>query len=197
MKEGITNVYAPMILGWAVTYSSTNPDLPNTGEGQDFLSDEYRDTILGWYRGTEDDLSEDEIEAALMELPVDGFEDLINPDIHEMIMSAHENDNVKDVCELAEEGKTDKFCEAVALNDIKKDLAEVDHVTRLCWASSDEEFLFRANVPPWYVRIMNFNLRTIIIPGIFLDPGESGVALDHQTAGGYCLVLDALFFHLL
>ena len=184
-----------MIAGWAGTYSSTNPDLPNTGMGQDFLSDEYRDTVVGWYRGTENNFNEHEIEDALKELPVDGFEDIINPDIHEMIMAAYENDNVEDVCELSEVGKTDKFCEALALNDIKRDLAEVKHVTRLCWASSDELFLFRYNVPPCFTRLMNRNLRTILIPGIFLDPGQSGVSLDHQTVGGYCLVLDALSFH--
>ena len=179
-----------VLFGWATAFSSFNPDLPNTDTGQDFLSDEWKDTVLGWFNGTGDNYGEDYFKR---EVTTENFVEMINPNVWEIIINATETEGIDDVCELAEIGKTDKLCEAIKMNNLQKDLRKVQHLTNLCWSPADELFSFDANLPAFWDRFINPNLRLFRIP-TQMNNGQSGFESPHVVAGGYCMVLYALLF---
>lgn len=182
-------------VGWAASLSSVNPDLPNTNQGQDFLSSEWRDTVLDWFRFKGDIVETDDIRIILENMTQAEYTALYNQNVRDMVTKAQEAEDVQDVCEVAIEGETDLFCDALKLNEVKKEVAEAKHVTNLCWAADDQMFPKEANIPSLWNRLRNPNLRTVIIPEGINDSGESGYEYSHTVAGGYCHVLFALRFH--
>ena len=51
--------YKPIAISIGVSYSSTNNDLVNTNQGQDFFDTDVRDILLSWYSGQGEDYPEE------------------------------------------------------------------------------------------------------------------------------------------
>lgn len=197
-KTGLPSIYLKtgirdFILGWAAVYSSVNPDIVNTNTGQDFLSEEWRDEIVAWFSGDQLDYTEKNISESIIE--GDAYFDYFNPNVHEMLTAVLEDDSIKEVCKLSEVGKTDKFCEALKASDLQDEVRNTRHKTNLCWAKEDQNFDFTANVPPFFQRVLNPNLRVLSIPSN-LPGGDTEFSDVHTVAGGYCLALMAVNFFL-
>lgn len=187
------STHRSLYVGWAASLSSTNPDLPNSNKNQDFLSEEWRDTVVGWFRTSEDNFEEPEIDAILNSLSSENYTKLYNPNVLDMVNEAFNTTGVEDICTLATENKTDLFCEALKLNEIKNDVAQAEHKTLLCWSFNDNIFPKEAHLPPFWTRFSNRHIRTTIIPDI-AEPGQTGFSSGHTVAGGYCTLLFYLRF---
>ena len=185
--------YKPIITGLGVSYSSTNNDMANTNQGQDFLQESVKDIILSWYSGQGEDHEEDTIVDYLN--PVN-MREIFNHDIYDMILKGYDmKDEIENTCDsLSEEGKTDKFCEATKQSHMVEDIKNTKHLINLCWSPDDELFLISANIPGFWDRLWNTKLRLIAIPSLFLFSGSSNFVTRHTVTGGYCTMLQALTF---
>ena len=194
MDSGELIRFIDVILGWASSYSLGNPSLPNTNQNQNFLSDKWRQTVLDWFDGTKDNLDEKELNKVI---PRDQFSEMINPDIYDMIMTAYATEGIENTCDLAKEGATDKFCEAIAKNDLKEQVARTKHLTNLCWTPADEIFRYDGHVPSMWKRVMNPKLKLWTVPGLTEGNGLEGLEIkanNHGNAGGVCTLLFGFLF---
>lgn len=173
---GSDNKFVPL---WASTFSSTHPDVVNTNQGQDLLNGEWRDEVLSWVRVFDDGLDLD-LAGLNNELAQAGGDVMfINHDFDEMVNNASDQ-GLTYPCDLAEVGKTDILCEALAENDMRYLVEETKQPLSFCAAIDDQWF---PNHPCRLKALLNRNLYLLRIPFV-----------DHIVAGAICLSLFYFYF---
>ena len=192
-EEFLSARYKPIVVGLGVSYSSTNNGLENTDQGQDFLNEDLREIILHIYN---QDFDEEEQVQFFRET---NMSKVFNSDIYNMIMKGYDTQYKINTCDnFSEEGKTDKFCEAMKQNHLKERITNTKQIINLCWTREDELFSFAAHAPGFWDRIWNTKLRLVTIPSFifnFITGNELSSSFSiHTVAGGYCTILQALTF---
>jgi len=163
---------------WGSAYSSTNPDLPNYDQGQNFANDEYL---------KENDFSRNMVQWTLAGLTRKEINDLIPTDDplitvnQDLLAMAREAiiQGITDPCiTLDSQGINDKICSALEINDLTEIILDVRFPYKFCH-SPDDEIVSYFNIP--FDHIPADKIKTV-----------DG---NHDSAGVQCF-LDALMFYL-
>lgn len=182
------------LLGYAAAYSSVIPDLENTDSNQDWLAEETKNEIISWFSGTGLDYGEGEITDNATSGYYEYY-DYFNPNIDKLLRDARDNDEVEEICELAEVNKTDLWCDAIYAQDLQGQVKNTKNQINLCWAKEDEIFSYTYHVEALCDEgeEKNKKIRTITIPST-LSGGSTGFTSVHAVSGGFCLAFYGLGF---